>query len=68
MKGKIIVNGQERDWVPGMTVGGLLEALSLRPERTAVEINGRILHGDWVAEHEILEGDRLELVHFVGGG
>ncbi len=67
MRETIIVNGEERAWTPGLTVGALLEALSLNPERVAVELNGDILT-DNMNERPLRAGDALELVHFVGGG
>ncbi len=67
MRETILVNGEERDWTPNLTVGVLLESLSLNPDRVAVELNGDILT-DSVNERTLRAGDALELVHFVGGG
>jgi sulfur carrier protein len=65
---KLTVNGQEREAPAGTTVAGLLELLGLPEGRVAVERNGRIVPG---AEHPatpLAEGDKLEIVQFVGGG
>lgn len=64
----ITVNGEQRDWSPGMTTGTLIASLSLAPERLAVELNGTILQADDLTQHALAPGDRLEIIHFVGGG
>lgn len=50
------------------TLAALVEQLSLAPERLAVELNREVVRrADW--PHTTLkEGDRIEIVHFVGGG
>lgn len=65
---RVVVNGEERRVPPGVTVRGLLERLDLEPSLVVVERNREILERDRYDEVEIEEGDRLELVHFVGGG
>ena len=65
---KITVNGEEREIGAGATVAALLEALELKPERLAIELNRRIVRrADW-GRTALAEGDRVEIVHFVGGG
>lgn len=65
---RVVVNGDERR-VPGdMTVRGLLEHLGLEPPLVVVERNREIVERDRYDDVKIDEGDRLELVHFVGGG
>ena len=65
---RITVNGRERD-VPGATtVGALLETLDLDPARVVVERNREIVGRDELVRTSLAEGDRLEIVHFVGGG
>lgn len=64
----IRVNGDEREVPAGLTVEGLLAHLSLSPRMVVVEHNGDILRRDALGEKAVNEGDRLELVHFVGGG
>lgn len=65
---RVVVNGEERRVPPGVTVRGLLEHLDLEPSLVVVERNREILERDRYDDVEIEEGDRLELVHFVGGG
>lgn len=65
---KVVVNGEERSLPAGSTAGDLLERLELEPGAVVVERNREILPRDEVAEVELREGDRLEIVRFVGGG
>jgi sulfur carrier protein len=67
----IQLNGQQR------TLGTLespallslvINALELKPDRIAVEHNGEIVTRATWPEAQIATGDRLEIVHFVGGG
>jgi len=64
----IIVNGEAREAVSGATVTELLQALGIHGGRVAVERNLQILpRADW-SETRIVDGDRYEIVQFVGGG
>jgi thiamine biosynthesis protein ThiS len=65
---EIQVNGEERRVAPGTTVAGLLEELDLHPRLVVVEYNREILDRTAHEGQALSEGDRLELVHFVGGG
>ena len=67
---KIYINGEERafnEFSP-LTLVALLETLGMKPDRVAVELNRDIVPRDRWAQTTIAEGDRLEVVHFVGGG
>ena len=50
------------------TLTALVATLGMKPDRVAVELNRNIVPRDRWAETHIKEGDRLEIVHFVGGG
>jgi thiamine biosynthesis protein ThiS len=52
----------------GARVTDLVKQLELAPERLAIELNLSILPRAKWAETELRPGDRLEIVHFVGGG
>ena len=65
---RIQLNGRERDVPAGLTVLGLLESLDLKPGLVVVERNREILTRARYDEVAVRAGDRLELVHFVGGG
>jgi thiamine biosynthesis protein ThiS len=65
---RVELNGKERDVRAGLTVRGLLETLELEPGLVVVERNREIIARARYDEVAVREGDRLELVHFVGGG
>ena len=65
---EIRLNGEAQETEEGTTLAALIESLSLAPERIAVEINGEVVRrADWPSI-TLKEGDRVEVVHFVGGG
>jgi thiamine biosynthesis protein ThiS len=64
----VVVNGEETEVNDGAAVSEVIAALGLRPERVAVELNHKIVRrADW-GSTALGEGDRVEIVHFVGGG
>lgn len=50
------------------TLSDLVGVLSLAPERVAIELNHRVARRSEWAETTLADGDRIEIVHFVGGG
>ena len=65
---KVIVNGDSTDIRDGSTVAELLDSLQIGRERVAVEIGMEIVPKAHYDTHPILEGDKIEIVQFVGGG
>ena len=65
---EISLNGEPRQVAPELTVAGLVAELQLAPERLAIEYNCSILARRAWPETKLRGGDRLEIVHFVGGG
>lgn len=64
----VTLNGEEIWLAERIHIVALLEKLGLDSERLAVEVNQRIVRRtDWEST-TIEEGDRIEIVHFVGGG
>jgi len=63
----ITLNGDTRR-TAAATIAELVRELDLAPEKVAVERNGEIVPRSTLAEAALAEGDRLEIVHFVGGG
>ncbi|HEY2014577.1 MAG TPA: sulfur carrier protein ThiS [Bryobacteraceae bacterium] len=67
----LIVNGLPRS-LEGLDspspLTSVLERLELRPDRVAVELNGEIAPRTRWAELTVADKDRIEVVHFVGGG
>ena len=64
----IVINGERRAVEPGLSVEELLRALGLDPGMVVVERNREILARRDLAGTPVEDGDRFELVHFVGGG
>ena len=65
---QIHVNGQARTWRSGATVADLLQDLEIRTERVAVELNLEILDRAAFGQRQIEDGDRVEILSFIGGG
>lgn len=65
---RLQINGETREFDGPLTVGGMLEQLGLDPRKIAVERNLQIVPKSAYAETGVAEGDRLEIVHFIGGG
>jgi len=63
----ITVNGEEQI-IESNTVLGYLETIGIDPRRVAVELNMDILPKGDYASTQLKDGDRVEIVHFVGGG
>ncbi len=64
----VTINGAAREVPAGTTIAGLLELLGLGGKRVAVERNKAIAPRATHGEVVLADGDRLELVTFVGGG
>ena len=64
----ISINGESREVPDGLTLQALLEWLKLPGDRVAVERNLEIVPRARWGDTTVLAGDRLEVVHFVGGG
>ena len=65
---EVVVNGETRDLPEGMTISGLLELLTIVPERVVVELNLTILKRAQCPVTVLKAGDQVEIVQFVGGG
>jgi sulfur carrier protein len=65
---KLIINGEEKTFESAANVAELIAQLALKGDRIAVELNRDIVpRANW-STAELHDGDRLEIVHFVGGG
>jgi len=65
---RLTVNGEERSFEGVADVAGLMRALGLDPRKVAVERNLQIVPRSAYAAAALSDGDRLEIVQFVGGG
>jgi len=63
------INGEERTFDPPVrTLAALVESLGMKPDRVAIELNRDIVPRERWSETALNDGDKLEVVHFVGGG
>ena len=65
---RVTINGEERQLEAPVTVRALLTELGLEPAKIAVERNLEIVPRSRYADVAVNDGDRLEIVHFIGGG
>jgi len=65
---QVMLNGNPADIKEGSTVAELLEQLQIGRERVAVEVNLEIVPKSTYDSHTLATEDRIEVVHFVGGG
>jgi thiamine biosynthesis protein ThiS len=64
----VVVNGDSRNLAEGLTVTQMLESLGIYGGRVAIERNQQILPRAAWGETHVAQGDRYEIVQFVGGG
>ncbi len=64
----ISVNGAPTQVPAGVPMTALVEHLGLTGQRIAVEVNEELIPRSRFAEHRLTEGDRVEIIHAVGGG
>ena len=69
---KLHINGEEREIAEPpatlFTLAQMIESMGMKADRVAVELNRDIVPRERWAETLLKDGDRLEIVHFVGGG
>lgn len=65
---QIQLNGEARDLAPGLTVAQLVDSLGLAGRRIAVERNEEIVPKSEHDATRLADGDRIEIVHAIGGG
>ena len=64
----VVVNGDQKEVKEDVTIAELITDLDLKPERVAIEVNRRILSRSQWPTMQLADGDKIEIVHFVGGG
>lgn len=65
---KLTINGEVREFADGLTISGLVEQLGLHPKKVAVERNLEVVPKSLHPETVLADGDKIEIVQFVGGG
>jgi thiamine biosynthesis protein ThiS len=63
----IALNGQRQDLADDSTITELLDQLNLHHEAVVVEINTAIVERSTYGAHQLSDGDRIEIIRFVGG-
>lgn len=64
----IHLNGDARNFPDGLNLSALVRHLGMKPDRVAVELNLEIVPRAQWQNTQLKDGDKLEIVHFVGGG
>ena len=65
---KVFVNGDEKEFGVGISLAELITQLDLPAPRIAIELNREVVRrSDW-GSTMLKDDDRIEIVHFVGGG
>ncbi len=65
---KVICNGKERRIEAGISLKDLIIQLELNPDTVVAECNGIIVRREEYGSLQLSDGDKLELIRFVGGG
>jgi thiamine biosynthesis protein ThiS len=65
---RLQINGEDKMVEAPLTLTSLIASMGLKSDRVAVELNRDIVPRTQWPETNLAEGDRLEIVHFVGGG
>lgn len=65
---QIILNGREKSISEGLTASALIDVLGFGDRRIAVEVNSEIVVRSALATHVLYAGDRVEIIHAIGGG
>ena len=65
---RLVINGKEQSFGDSLNLAQLVEQLGMKGDRVAVELNREIVPRAHWTETTLSDGDKLEIVHFVGGG
>ena len=65
---KLVINGEDREYSALSSLSDLVVQLGMKADRVAVELNGDLVRRDRWPATTLSDGDKLEIVHFVGGG
>jgi thiamine biosynthesis protein ThiS len=65
---QLTINGEARQYDALTSLSSLIETLGLDPRKVAIERNLEIVPRSTYAATPLADGDRIEIVHFIGGG
>jgi thiamine biosynthesis protein ThiS len=64
----VVVNGENKEVINSINLFALLKSLDLPTERVAIELNKEVVRRKNWETTDIKDADKIEIVHFVGGG
>ena len=65
---KITVNGKQMQIIPKFTLKSLITKLKMPLNKIAIELNKKIIDKNRISKIRLQKGDKIEIVHFIGGG
>ena len=65
---KITVNGKQMQIIPKFSLESLITKLNMPLNKIAIEINKKIIDKKRISKIQLKKGDKIEIVHFIGGG
>ena len=65
---KITVNGKQMQVIPKFSLKSLITKLKMPLNKIAIELNKKIIDKKKISKIELKKGDKIEIVHFIGGG
>ncbi len=65
---RVEINGESREVAEAITLSALIESLSVETKVAACAVNMAVIKKDQWPSYQLAEGDRIELLQFVGGG
>jgi thiamine biosynthesis protein ThiS len=64
----LTINGEDRQFDSALTIAALLDRLGMKADRVAIELNRELVPRERWPGTQLADDDKLEIVHFVGGG
>ena len=65
---KITVNGKQMQIIPKFSLKSLITKLKMPINKIAIELNKKIIDKNRISKIRLKKGDKIEIVHFIGGG
>ncbi len=65
---KITVNGKQMQIIPKLSMKNLIAKLKMPVNKIAIELNKKIIDKKRISKIQLKKGDKIEIVHFIGGG
>jgi len=65
---KITVNGKQMQIIPKFSLKSLIIKLKMPLNKIAIELNKKIIDKNRISKIRLKKGDKIEIVHFIGGG